>query len=56
MSGRAVRFIGGSIGTVGHLLVSFTVMILAKAQVFIPVDMSDVMEWGAEQNVGILTR
>ncbi len=44
MSGQVVCFIRGSVGTVGHLSVSFAVIIFAKAQVFIPMDMSDVME------------
>ena len=56
MPGRAVHFIGGSIGSVGHLLVSFTVIIFAKMCMLIPMGVSDVTEWSAEENVGILTR
>ncbi len=51
-----MHFIQGSVRAVRHLWVSFAVIICAKAQVFVPVYVSDVMEWGAEENVGILTR
>ena len=53
---RAVRFIGQVIQSIGHLFVSFAVMIFAKVCVLVSVGMSDVTEWGGEQNVGILTR
>ncbi len=53
---RVVHFIGGVVGTVQHLSVSVTVRISAKVHVLVSVDMSDMMEWGAEENVGILTQ
>ena len=45
---RAVRFIGQVERSVGHLLVSFTVIISAKVLVLVPVGMSDVTEGGGE--------
>ncbi len=53
---RAVRFIRQVIRSIGHLFVSFAVMIFAKVCMLISVGMSDVTEQGGEQNVGILTR
>ncbi len=53
---RAVHFIGQVVRSVGHLFVSFAVIIFAKVCVLVSVGMSDVTEWGGEQNVGILTR
>ncbi len=50
-----MHFIGGSIETIRHLLVSFAVIIFAKVCMLVSMGVSDVMEWGAEENVGILT-
>ncbi len=55
MAGRVVRFIGEVEGGIGHLVVRFTIMVTAEAGVFIPMNVSDVMEQGVEENVGILT-
>jgi len=51
-----VRLIGGVVGSIGHLTVCFAVVVVAETGVLIPVNVSDVMEWGAEENVGILTQ
>ncbi len=53
---QAVHFIGQVIQSIGHLFVSFAVMIFAKVCVLNSVGMSDVTEQGGEQNIGILTR
>ena len=53
---RVVRFIGQVIQSIGHLFVSFAVMIFAKVCVLVPVDVSDVPEWGKKRDVGSLTR
>ena len=55
MAGRMVHFIREVEGGVGHLVVRFAAVVVAEAGVFAPVNVSDVTEWGAEENIGILT-
>ncbi len=56
MAGRMVCFIREVEGSVGHLVMCFTVVVVAKTGMFVPMNVSDVTEQGVEENVGILTR
>ncbi len=56
MAGRVMCFIGGVVGSVGHLVVRFAVVVAAEAGVLILINMSDVMEQGSEENIAILTQ
>jgi len=51
-----MHFIGEVVGSVGHLAIHFAVVVTAKTGVFVPMNVSDMMEWGTEENIGILTQ